>query len=671
MHGSDITGIVHVIFKTHLDVGFTDLARNVVARYFDELIPAAIETARSFRRSNGADRFIWTVGSWLIYEYLEQAGPGKRARLEKAIEAGDIVWHGIPFTMHSELMEPSLFLRGLKLSQDLDKRFGRTTIAGKMTDVPGHTRGIVPLLAGAGIEFLHIGVNEASMVPDVPPVFVWRDPSGAEITVMYHHSYGSTMIVPGLPDCISIAHTKDNRGPQDVEEINAIYSSLREEFPSATVTGSTLNEFAVALSSVRRSLPVVTSEIGDTWIHGAGSDPWKVSRFRELSRLYKGWISADPGSVEDPAIESFSRKLLLVAEHTWGLDDKTYLGDYEHYTQAAFESVASSPAFLRMRESWDEQRRYITDAVEALGRSPRRKKAEKRLSLIAPHKCPLETLKPVELGALEVRTENFAVRLDPETGAFLRLRDLQANHEWADASHRLGIFAQHSYSHEDYERFLGRYITSEEEWARLDFGKPGLENAGVESSVVPITVGESRYGYDGSAHTVALRLIPGPGDIDRYGGPPAVLLRISISEDTPRIEYDLQWFDKPAGRLPQAIWFSFIPLQSTRASWRIRKLGSTVSPLDVVSNGSRTFHGVQDYLECRDDRRIMRLETLDAPLVAAGRPRLLDFDNSLPQMEHGIHFNLYNNVWGTNFPSWYEGDARFRFVLSLDPMDLR
>ena len=31
-----------------------------------------------------------------------------------------------------------------------------------MTDVPGHTLGIVPLLAEAGVRFLHLGVNTAS-----------------------------------------------------------------------------------------------------------------------------------------------------------------------------------------------------------------------------------------------------------------------------------------------------------------------------------------------------------------------------------------------------------------------------------------------------------------------------------------------------------------------------
>jgi len=36
---------VHLIFKTHLDVGFADLARNVVANYFQHYIPQALNMA--------------------------------------------------------------------------------------------------------------------------------------------------------------------------------------------------------------------------------------------------------------------------------------------------------------------------------------------------------------------------------------------------------------------------------------------------------------------------------------------------------------------------------------------------------------------------------------------------------------------------------------------------
>ena len=50
-------------------------------------------------------------------------------------------------------------------------------------------------------------------------------------------------------------------------------------------------------------------------------------------------------------------------------------------------------------------------------------------------------------------------------------------------------------------------------------------------------------------------------------------------------------------------------------------------------------------------------------LVAPGEPSLLNFSNRQPPLQHGMHVNLYNNVWGTNFPMWYAEDARFRFVL--------
>lgn len=160
---------VHLVFKTHLDLGFTDFARNVAETYFEQYIPQAIAAAQELRRADGTERFVWTTGSWLIYEYLERAAPDKRAALEQAILDGDIAWHGLPFTTHSELMDSDLFCFGISLSQELDARFGKRTVAAKMTDVPGHTRGIVPLLAKAGIRFLHIGVNAASTPPTCRP----------------------------------------------------------------------------------------------------------------------------------------------------------------------------------------------------------------------------------------------------------------------------------------------------------------------------------------------------------------------------------------------------------------------------------------------------------------------------------------------------------------------
>jgi hypothetical protein len=62
---------------------------------------------------------------------------------------------------------------------------------------------------------------------------------------------------------------------------------------------------------------------------------------------------------------------------------------------------------------------------------------------------------------------------------------------------------------------------------------------------------------------------------------------------------------------------------------------------------------------------IITAETLDAPLVALGERSLLNFTNMQPQLSGGMHFNLLNNLYGTNFRMWYDEDARFRFLLRV------
>ncbi len=125
----------------------------------------------------------------------------------------------------------------------------------------------------------------------------------------------------------------------------------------------------------------------------------------------------------------------------------------------------------------------------------------------------------------------------------------------------------------------------------------------------------------------------------------------------------LSWFDKPACRLPEAFWLTFQPITGESGSWRFEKLGSLIAPDQVVSRGARTLHAVDQRVIYHDGARRLEITTLDAPLVAPGRRALLDFHNQVPDMRDGVHFNLYNNMWGTNFPMWFEENATFRFVL--------
>lgn len=89
----------------------------------------------------------------------------------------------------------------------------------------------------------------------------------------------------------------------------------------------------------------------------------------------------------------------------------------------------------------------------------------------------------------------------------------------------------------------------------------------------------------------------------------------------------------------------------------LKKMEEWIDPADVVSRGGRTLHAVEKVLFNNQ----ASIENLDSPLVAPGSPSLLDFHNRLPRMRGGVHFNLYNNVWGTNFPMWFRDNMTFRF----------
>lgn len=660
------TRTVHMVFKTHLDVGFTDYARNVIEGYFQHFIPNAIYLARTMRESDADARFVWTTGSWLIYEYLEQASPDERRLMEAAIIAGDIAWHGLPFTTHTELMDVSLFRYGLSLAQTLDKRFGKQTIAAKMTDVPGHTRGLVPLLAEAGITFLHIGVNPASSVPDVPPVFVWHDEgSNSDVVVMYHQDYGSTSVIDGLDDAISVILTGDNIGPQSPDDVRATFASMRQRFPNARVVASTLDAFASRLPAVKAQLPVITSEIGDTWVHGVGTDPAKVAGFRELSSLRTEWIKGGVVDADATDMGRFSRNLLLVAEHTWGMDEKTYLPERGCYDPTAFRMARQRDDFRRFEASWAEQREYLSAAVDSLTTAELRQEARARLAALRPERLTLEESEACDADTTYATT-HFSVRFDRQ-GALSGLVQFSNGYRWADTSKRLGLVSYQTFSHEDYDRFYNQYNRNRDDpdvsvWAIEDFTKPGLESAHTSSADwLPTLTSLRRRVDDGGHHFLAELRMPEQATAV-YGCPALFQVALYLPIHAPEVHFDVRWFDKPASRMPEALWLSFDPIIDEPEGWQLDKLGALVSPVDVVSRGARHLHAV--------DRGVMHpaglsIVTLDAPLVAPGRRSLLRFDDALPPLENGMHFNLYNNVWGTNFPMWYEDDARFRFALRL------
>ncbi len=649
------------VAKTHLDVGFTDLAATVRKRYLDDFFPRAVATAAELRAAGGPARFRWTTGSWILTEALQTVDRQRRATIERAIEQGDLCWHAMPFTLHTEFADRSLVEHGLSLSAELDRRFGRRTLAAKMTDVPGHTRSLVPLLADAGVELLHIGVNPAAATPAVPDQFVWRAGS-AEISVMYQPGgYGDVQVIRGTGVAVAVDVTGDNLGPRSAAEVTAAFDSLAARFPGAEVVAGTLDDVALAVRSARATLPVVTAELGDTWIHGVGSDPVKVAGFRALARQRAGWIRDGEVSADDPGLRAASTRLLLVAEHTWGLDQKSHWPDTTHWSASELAEVRDDEATRRFEASWQEQRSLLDEYVELLRASCHCSLADDAAAELAssresPRRLSTEALEPVavdqvvELGGRSLRVDSDGSVLD---GSVL------------DGAGVLCAVGQQTFDADDFERWYSTYnasVTPDNEWwARWDNTKPGLEHSGARSAwwgtrLVGAWVGEDERG---PLLVVEQRIDAAPDDPVAVPSSYRTTLRSAAAGTG--LELELAWWDRPAARWPGALWWRLSPRVTDPVGWRMVKLGAEVSPFDVVAGGARRLH-VADRLVHSDGTTI---DLMDTGLVAPGPPRLLVWDDeqaALPDgwLSDGWHVCVHANLWGTNFPMWVEGDGRCR-----------
>ncbi len=662
---------VFVVSKTHLDLGFTDYAENIRQKYIDTFIPEAIDLAEKVN-TDGKKYFIWTTGSWIIKEALkDEKGKDK---LRKSLKDGNIVPHAIPFTTHTELLDEDTLDFGLSIVDELDKIRGRKTVAAKMTDVPGHTKGLVPFLHKHGIKLLHIGVNGASALVDVPDCFLWKN-GDSEVVVIYSGAYGGAFKSDFVEEILYFDHTLDNHGAPSPEKVLAHFDDIQAEYPGYEITAGTIDDFADIIWEVRHKLPVFEGEMGDSWIHGSATDPYKSACLRVLMRLKGKWLSDGSLTRESDEYKNLSDALLCISEHTCGMDSKTYFSDYGHYLKKEFNKARKKDkvSFRRLfsdmpqsilplvslfdgrrkrgyysviERSWAEQREYISKALYALG-AEHKSEAEKELAMLKP-------TKPVDFeanGKKEITCGDWVLRINEKggIGALLyKTGEIIRENEEALITYR-------SFCNKDYDFWLTHYSRDLHEtavWALGDFARPNLKNYEGKYPSGRFDYRAEKISAEGN--TVKVNLTCDKKLCDELGAPRLIQAIYTLEEDG--VSVDVSWFDKDSSRLTEAIYLNLFP---NTDSILLKKLGTYIRPDEVTLNGSRNLHAVQSVSFGEYEIR-----NLHSPLLSFGRGKILEFDNRLESVKKdGISFVLQNNVWGTNFPLWYEDNAFFKFEI--------
>lgn len=678
---------VYIITKTHLDLGFTDFASSIVLDYVNKYIPKAIDIAKELNKDK--KRFVWTTGSWILDIALKKGSPEQVANLTKALKRGDIVSHAMPFTTHTELMDEQTFRDGMAIIKKLDKLTGKKTVAAKLTDVPGHTISMVPLLQEYGIKMLHIGVNEASAIPNIPRIFLWRY-QGAEVVVVYDASYGGEITHENLDSVAVFCHTSDNVGPVNLEQAKENYKKYSEKYPFADVFATGLDEFANDLFEIRHLLPVVTSEIGDSWIHGSTTDPYKAAAQREFMELKRKWLQDKSLKEDSEEYERFSNAVLMLAEHTNGGDIKRMFSDYSNYLKKDFEKARkidrvendeevldmnggivkeilknevpdpSVLSYSRIEKSWEERRGFIDLAVESLS-DGRKKEAKAILSTLRPEKgfyspkgsLDIKPMQRVSLGRFEVSINSF--------GGLSLLFD---GKEVLNSGVNESVVEYISHSVSDVKEFFKTYNRKDIKdvyWAHADFGRPAISRWDGKFPT-------GRYKYEAKSikihnSTIYVSMATKHEASEELGAPREITYKITSQGNTLNIE--LIWIGKDANRIQEETLLRLHPVVK-KENLKLNKLGSYIDPYDVVESGNRNCSAIMHLKGENKDVRF-KITSKHCPLFSLGKGKIMKFDNVYEDIEiDGISFILHNNIWGTNFPLWYSDNAYFKFEIECE-----
>ena len=501
----------------------------------------------------------------------------------------------------------------------------------------------------------------------VPPLFFWQGPGGGRVLTMYSKGgYGTGLLPPKdwpFPVWMALMHTYDNCGPQSAEIILQMAETARAAYPQAEIVCGSMDDFYRELEKCDLSgLPVVDKDLADTWIHGIGSYPAEISQMREnrerARRLHRACFTRllqekAPLSGLAPLWEQYYEAVCLFAEHTWGADVKTWLGPDRVYEKSDFLAARNTEPYRFMERSWQEQRERAAESSRLLNEIER---------LLPPREqeTPVSgTLIPQRDGnRVVVENHRYRLEFDGASGQISLVYDKLLPAPLLRSQDGRGVFSYQydRYGLEDINEFLRAYGYHFTTWGIQDYGRENYPDC-EHRSFSPVFTG---YEIRGSSILFRFQTKDSP---DLYGDCRRLTLTVTLPPAGDTFDVELALEDKQATPFVESGSLIF-PLAEERA-YRIGKPGAVVDPeTQIASCANHALLNLEHEITALGDNACLTVCAKDTPLVSIGAPGVYDYQKEFPKnRKNQLWFNLFNNMWGTNFPQWIEGDLRFRFTL--------
>ena len=338
---------VYLLHHSHVDIGYTHVQTEVERKHW-QYYKQVIDLARKTADYPSGSAFKWNVEVlWAVDSFLKQASPEDGQAFIDAVKKG---WIGLDALYGNELTalcRPEELVRLVDYARTLRRRFDVKIDTAMITDVPGYTWGIVPVLAKSGVKYFSVGPNRSHRIGytlstwgDKP--FYWQSPSGSEKILCWVAGEGYSFFHSGRLDggrlFDYLKRLGDSKYPYDMVQLR--YSIGGDNGPPdpnlsdfvkkwnekyaypRLIVATTTEMFKEFEQRYAGQLPTVRGDFTPYWEDGAGSSAAETAINREAAeRLVQTetlWAMLNPAGFPAEQFQEAWRNVILYDEHTWG-----------------------------------------------------------------------------------------------------------------------------------------------------------------------------------------------------------------------------------------------------------------------------------------------------------------------------------------------------------------
>ncbi|MBK8980524.1 MAG: hypothetical protein IPM29_31870 [Planctomycetes bacterium] len=713
---------IYVVPHSHTDIGYTHLQAEVERRQVENLRKGMAVAAATVDYPAGA-RFVWNVEVlWAADLFLQRMGAAERDAFAAAVHTGQVALNGLYLNILSGLARPEELVQSTRLATRLAAELGVPIDAAMISDIPGHTWGIVPALAQAGIRYLSTSPNYFDRIGTVQVAsadqpFWWVGPSGRDRVLTWNswmgyalsHTWGARLtddhVAAYLDHLAAIGYPYDvtyirwsglgDNAEPDGGICDAVRAwNARFRWPRFVISDQRA-PFVALEQRYGAQLPVRRGDWTPYWEDGAGSSARETAMNRasadRMTAAETVWALRSPEAWPVARADAAWRQVLLYTEHTWG----------------AWNSV-SQPDAAFVRAQWDVKRGYAEDA----DRLSRELLAD---ASPAPHtRSAFDVVNTLSWARTDLVRVPASLSRDGDRvldarGTAVPSQRLSTG-ELAVLVVDLPPFAMRRYRVVEGNATPPDGTGASASGTRLDNGAIAVALDPGSGDVTTLTsVGEPGDFVDAAADRTAFRYLfmagsdasravsSGPATIAvgergplvaslvvRSDAPGVTRLtrEVAVTAGLDRVELRavVDKLRAPAGpdgeRLgstsKESVSFAF-PFRVPDGQVRLGlPLGGVIRPdADQIAGSCKNWFTVGDWADVASDARGITLVTLDTPLIQVGglTANLLNSQadpavwRASVAPTQALFSWVMNNHWGTNYRAFQEGPVAFRFAL--------